>query len=156
MANGMMGNPMGAAPMEQPMGAGAPQMGAANDAVLDMHLTDDVKAALQQNGIDISSVANRGPKEPVVVVPVSIIANRYPGNTPEESMQQFVQDMTANAAAPATEGPTPQQAMASASPTPSPEGLGAAPTMDRPPMTAQSQPQCDSRPPVFQQHHKGG
>ena len=136
MANGMMGNPMGAAPMEQPMGAGAPQMGVANDAVLDMHLTDEVKAALQQNGIDISSVANRGPKEPVVVVPVSIIANRYPGNTPEESMQQFVQDMTANAAAPATEGPTPQQAMASASPTPSPEGLGAAPTMDRPPMTA--------------------
>ena len=132
-----MGNPMGAAPMEQPMGAGAPQMGAANDAVLDMHLTDDVKAALQQNGIDISSVANRGPKEPVVVVPVSIIANRYPGNTPEESMQQFVQDMTANAAPPATE-PMPQPAMAEAAPaTPvEPTGLGAAPTMDRPPMTA--------------------
>ena len=130
MANGMMGNPMGAQqpPMEQP--------GQNVDAVLDMHLTEDVKAALQQNGVDISSVANRGPKEPVVVIPVSIIVNRYPGNTPEESMQQFVQDMTANAAAPATEGPTPQQAMASASPTPSPEGLGAAPTMDRPPMTA--------------------
>ena len=130
MANGMMGNPMGAE--QSPMGQ--PQQ--ANDAVLDMHLTEDVKMALQQNGVDISSVANRGPKEPVVVVPVSIIANRYPGNTPEESMQQFVQDMTANAAAPATEGPTPQQAMASASPTPSPEGLGAAPTIDRPPMTA--------------------
>ena len=130
MANGMMGNPMGAqqSPMEQP--------GQVNDAVLDMHLTEDVKAALQQNGVDISGVANRGPQEPVVVVPVSIIVNRYPGNTPEESMQQFVQDMTANAAAPATEGPTPEQAMASASPTPSPEGLGAAPTMDRPPMTA--------------------
>ena len=128
MANGMMGNPMGAQqpPMEQP--------GQNVDAVLDMHLTDDVKAALQQNGVDISSVANRGPKEPVVVIPVSIIANRYPGNTPEESMQQFVQDMTANAAPPATEGPMPQEAMASAPP-PSPEGLGA-PTMDRPPMTA--------------------
>ena len=128
MANGMMGNPMEAQqpPMEQP--------GQNVDAVLDMHLTDDVKAALQQNGVDISSVANRGPKEPVVVIPVSIIANRYPGNTPEESMQQFVQDMTANAAPPATEGPMPQEAMAEAPP-PSPEGLGA-PTMDRPPMTA--------------------
>ena len=123
-----MGNPMGAQqpPMEQP--------GQNVDAVLDMHLTEDVKMALQQNGVDISSVANRGPKEPVVVIPVSIIANRYPANTAEESMQQFVQDMTANAAPPATEGPMPQEAMASAPP-PSPEGLGA-PTMDRPPMTA--------------------
>ena len=127
MANGMMGNPMGAqqSPMEQP--------GQVNDAVLDMHLTEDVKVALQQNGVDISSVANRGPQEPVVVVPVSIITNRYPGNSPEESIQQFVQDMTANAQPPATE-PMPQQAMAEAPP-PSPEGLGA-PTMDRPPMTA--------------------
>ena len=92
---------------------------------------------LAENGVDISSVANRGPKEPVVVVPVSIIANRYTGNTPEESMQQFVQDMTANAAAPATE-PMPETAMAEAAPpTPvEPTGLGAAPTMDRPPMTA--------------------
>ena len=127
MANGMMGNPMGAE--QSPMGQ--PQQ--ANDAVLDMHLTEDVKAALQQNGVDISGVANRGPQEPVVVVPVSIIVSRYPGNTPEESMQQFVQDMTANAAAPATE-PMPETAMAEA-PAPSPEGLGA-PTMDRPPMTA--------------------
>ena len=132
-----MGNPMGAQPpMEQPMGAGAPPMAGAEDAVLDMHLTEDVKQALQAKGIDISAVADRGPKEPVVVLPISVIISRYPGNSPEESMQQFVQDMTANAAAPATEGPTPQQAMASASPTPSPEGLGAAPTMDRPPMTA--------------------
>ena len=136
MANGMMGSPMGAQqpPMGQPMG-GAPQQ--VNDAVLDMHLTEDVKAALQQNGVDISGVANRGPQEPVVVVPVSIIVNRYPGNTPEESMQQFVQDMTANAKPPATE-PMPETAMAEAAPpTPvEPTGLGAAPTMDRPPMTA--------------------
>ena len=136
MANGMMGNPMGAQPpMEQQMGAEAPMAGA-DDAVLDMHLTEDVKKALQAKGIDVSPVMDRGPKEPVVVIPVSIIMNRYQGSSPEESMKQFVQDMTANAAAPATEGPTPQQAMASASPTPSPEGLGAAPTMDRPPMTA--------------------
>ena len=131
-----MGSPMGAQqpPMGQPMG-GAPQQ--VNDAVLDMHLTEDVKAALQQNGVDVSAVADRGPKEPVVVVPVSIIVNRYPGNTPEESMQQFVQDMTANAQAPATE-PMPETAMAEAPPVP-PSGLGAAPTpttMDRPPMTA--------------------
>ena len=138
MANGMMGNPMGAQPpMEQPMGAPAPAMGAANDSVLDMHLTEDVKAALQAKGVDISPVADRGPGEPVVVIPVSIISNRYPGNTPEESMQQFVQDMTANAAPPATE-PMPETAMAEAAPaTPvEPTGLGAAPTMDRPPMTA--------------------
>mgnify|MGYP003146775432 CR=1 FL=1 len=137
MANGMMGNPMGAQqpPMGQPMGGGqAPQQ--VNDAVLDMHLTEDVKAALQQNGIDVSAVADRGPKEPVVVVPVSIIVNRYPGNTPEESMQQFVQDMTANAQAPATE-PMPETAMAEAPPVP-PSGLGepTQTTMDRPPMTA--------------------
>ena len=138
MANGMMGNPMGAQPpMEQPMGAGAPPMAGAEDAVLDMHLTEDVKAALQAKGVDISPVADRGPGEPVVVIPVSIIMNRYPGNNPEESMQQFVQDMTANAAPPATE-PMPETAMAEAAPaTPvEPTGLGAAPTMDRPPMTA--------------------
>ena len=132
-----MGNPMGAQPpMEQPMGAEAPMAGA-GDAVLDMHLTEDVKQALQQKGIDISAVADRGPKEPVVVLPVSIIMNRYPGNSPEESMKQFVEDMTANAAPPATE-PMPQPAMAEAAPaTPvEPTGLGAAPTMDRPPMTA--------------------
>ena len=137
MANGMMGNPMGAQPpMEQPMGAEAPMAGA-GDAVLDMHLTEDVKQALQQKGIDISAVADRGPKEPVVVLPVSIIMNRYPGNSPEESMKQLVEDMTANAAPPATE-PMPQPAMAEAAPaTPvEPTGLGAAPTMDRPPMTA--------------------
>ena len=133
-----MGNPMGAQqpPMEQPMGAEAPMAGA-GDAVLDMHLTEDVKQALQQKGIDISAVADRGPKEPVVVLPVSIIMNRYPGNSPEESMKQFVQDMTANAAPPATE-PMPETAMAEAAPaTPvEPTGLGAAPTMDRPHMTA--------------------
>jgi pyruvate/2-oxoglutarate dehydrogenase complex dihydrolipoamide acyltransferase (E2) component len=131
MANGMMGNPMGAQqpPMEQPMNT---PMGGAEDAVLDMHLTEDVKKALSAKGIDVSAVADRGPKEPVVVIPVSIIMNKYQGASPEESMKQFVQDMTANAQAPATE-PMPQPAMAEAPP--SPEGLGA-PTMDRPPMTA--------------------
>ena len=119
--------PTGQPPMGNPMG-GQQQT---NDAVLDMHLTEDVKMALQQNGVDVSSVADRGPKEPVVVVPVSIIVNRYPGNTPEESMQQFVQDMTANAQTPATEA-APE--MAAAAPPPSPEGLGA--PMDRPPAVA--------------------
>ena len=138
MANGMMNNPnapMGGQPPmgEPPMGAGAP-MGGREDAILDMHLTPDVKQALQSKGIDIGPVADRGPTEPVVVIPVSIVMARYPSNNPEESMQQFVQDMTANAQAPATE-PMPQPAMAEAPP-PSPEGLGA-PTqpMDRPPMT---------------------
>ena len=133
-----MGNPMGA---EAPMGAGAPMK--TDDTVLDMHLTDDVKRALQENGVDVSSVADRGPKEPVVVIPVSIIMSRYPGNTPEESMQQFVQDMTANATPPATEQPVSAPPMAAEAPLPSPEGLGAPPVgnpmgeqMNRPPMTA--------------------
>ena len=136
MANGMMNNPdapMGGQPPmgEAPMGA-QPQMGAVDDAVLDMHLTEDVKKALSAKGVDIGPVAERGPQEPVVVIPVSVIMNRYQGSSPEESMKQFVQDMTANAQPPATE-PMPQPAMAEAPP--SPEGLGA-PTMDRPPMTA--------------------
>ena len=67
-----MGNPMGA---EAPMGAGAPMK--TDDTVLDMHLTDDVKRALQENGVDVSSVADRGPKEPVVVIPVSIIISGF-------------------------------------------------------------------------------
>lgn len=136
MAEGMMNNPnapMGGQPPmgEAPMGA-QPQMGAVDDAVLDMHLTEDVKKALSAKGVDIGPVAERGPQEPVVVIPISVIMNRYQGGTPEESMKQFVQDMTANAQPPATE-PMPQPAMAEAPP--SPEGLGA-PTMDRPPMTA--------------------
>ena len=127
-----MGNPMGGQPEQ--MGAPAPQ----DDAVLDMHLTQDVKQALQSKGIDITPVADRGPTEPVIVIPISIITARYPGSTPEESMQQFVQDMTANAQAPVTE-PMPETAMAEAPPIP-PSGLGAPTptqtTMDRPPMTA--------------------
>ena len=132
MMNDPNAAPMGgeapmAAPGEQPQ-----QMGAVDAAVLDMHLTEDVKKALSAKGIDVSAVADRGPKEPVVVIPVSIIMNKYRGASTEESMKQFVQDMTANAQPPATE-PMPQPAMAEAPP--SPEGLGA-PTMDRPPMTA--------------------
>ena len=131
MANGMMGNPMGAQPpMEQPMGAEAPMAGA-GDAVLDMHLTEDVKQALQAKGIDISAVADRGPQEPVVVLPVSIIMQRFPGESPEDSMRQFVQNMTQG-------GQPPEQVsapeMAAEAPPPSPEGLGA--PMDRPPKTA--------------------
>ena len=127
MSESPMGNPMG-----NPMGGQPEQMGVVDDAVLDMHLTEDVKKALSAKGVDVSAVADRGPKEPVVVIPVSIIMNKYRGASPEESMKQFVQDMTANASAPVTE-PMPQPAMAEAPP--SPEGLGA-PTMDRPPMTA--------------------
>ena len=138
MAEGMMNDPnapMGGQPPmgEAPMGAQPQQqMGGVDDAVLDMHLTEDVKKALSAKGVDIGPVADRGPQEPVVVIPISVIMNRYQGGTPEESMKQFVQDMTANASAPVTEPMPTQTAMAEA---PSPEGLGA-PTMDRPPMTA--------------------
>ena len=137
----MMNDP-NAAPMggEAPMAApGEQQMGAVDDAVLDMHLTEDVKKALSAKGVDISAVAERGPQEPVVVIPVSVIMNRYQGETPEASMQQFVEDMTAASAPPTGAAPTgnPMGAAEAAPPTPvEPTGLGAAPTMDRPPMTA--------------------
>jgi len=141
MANGMMNDP-NAAPMggEAPMAAPGEQpqqMGAVDDAVLDMHLTEDVKKALSAKGVDISAVAERGPQEPVVVIPVSVIINRYQGATPEESMQQFVEDMTAASAPPTGAAPTGNPMGAAEAPPPSPEGLGA-PTqpMDRPPMTA--------------------
>ena len=127
--------PMGGQPPmgQPPVGAEAPmgQEGRVDDAVLDMHLTEDVKKALQAKGVDITAVADRGPQEPVIVIPVSVIVSRYPADSPEQSMQQFVQDMTANAQAPATEA-APE--MAAAAPPPSPEGLGA--PMDRPPVVA--------------------
>jgi hypothetical protein len=142
MANGMMNDPNapmgGEAPMAAP-GEQPQQMGAVDDAVLDMHLTEDVKKALSAKGVDISAVAERGPQEPVVVIPVSVIMNRYQGETPEASMQQFVEDMTAASAPPTGAAPTgnPMGAAEAAPPTPvEPTGLGAAPTMDRPPMTA--------------------
>ena len=117
MANGMMNSPMGAQqpPMEQP----GMQMGTAEDAVLDMHLTEDVKRALQAKGVDISAVANRGPKEPVVVLPVSIIMQRYPSDSPENSMKEFVMDMTKMDSAPSPMASQPPMAAAA----PSPAGL---------------------------------
>ena len=96
MAEGMMNNPMaapGGAPMNQAAGGMPQQAVSMEDAVLDMHLTQDVKAALQGKDIDISAVADRGPKEPVVVLPVSVIVAKY-GGAPEEAMKNFVQDMT--------------------------------------------------------------
>ena len=113
--------------------AGQAPMGGADDAVLDMHLTEDVKRALQAKGIDISAVTDRGPKEPVIVLPISVIVKRYPGGTPEDSMRQFVEDMTKGGQPTETVSASPEMAAAEA-PMPSPEGLGA-PT-DRPPMVA--------------------
>ena len=128
-------------PMATPPQGGMPQNNMAqgqtvsmDDAVLDMHLTADVKRALQSKGVDISAVENRGPKEPVIVIPVSVISNRYPSDSVEGSMKEFIQDMTQNnqpvSASAMTESPTPPQG-----------GLGSPTTMDRPPMTTQSQPQ---------------
>ena len=144
MANGMMNDPNamgGQPPMGNPMGAVAATPGAetpmagAGDAVLDMHLTEDVKRALQEKGVDISAVADRGPKEPVIVLPISVIVKRYPGGTPEDSMRQFVEEMTKGGQATETEQvSTPTEMAAVDTPISSPEGLGA-PT-DRPPMVA--------------------
>ena len=142
MANGMMNDPNamgGQPPMGNPMGAVAAAPGAetplagAGDAVLDMHLTEDVKRALQEKGVDISAVADRGPKEPVIVLPISVIVKRYPGGTPEDSMRQFVEDMT-KGGQPTETVSAPTEMAAAEAPMPSPEGLGA-PT-DRPPMVA--------------------
>ena len=56
---------------------------------------------------------------------------RYPGESPEDSMRQFVQDMTQG-------GQPPEQVsapeMVAEAPPPSPEGLGA--PMNRPPAVA--------------------
>ena len=139
---GMMGNPMGAQPpMEDPMAgapiapAGQPKAGA-DDAVLDMHLTEDVKSALQAKGIDISAVADRGPQEPVIVIPISIIMNKYPAENPEGSMRQFVEDMTANTQPVGNPMGEPVSAPTEVAEAPasSPEGLGA--PMNRPPVIA--------------------
>ena len=137
MANGMMNDPNamgGQPPMGQPpMGQ---EIGAVDDAVLDMHLTEDVKRALAAKGVDIGPVQDRGPQEPVIVIPISVIVQRYPGNTPEESMKQFVEDMTANAAPPATEQPVSAPVEVAEAPVSPPGGLGAPTEMNRPPMTA--------------------
>ena len=143
MPNGMMndpnamggGTPVGQPPVGNPMGGQPEQMGGADDAVLDMHLTEDVKRALQAKGIDTTAVADRGPKEPVIVIPVSIIMQRYPAGSPEESMRLFVEEMTRGGQPTETEQVSASPEMAAAeAPMPSPEGLGA-PT-DRPPMVA--------------------
>ena len=122
----MMDNSMGAQP---PVNDPASMTQTAEDAILDMHLTEDVKKALQAKGVDISSVADRGPKEPVIVIPISVVMENYPASTPEESMQLFVRDMTKNQRPVSAEQP-----MEAPADSPSPEGLGA--PMNRPPMTA--------------------
>jgi|TARA_Y100000289_G_scaffold12879_1_gene12017 hypothetical protein len=130
MANGMMGNSMGAQP---PVNDPASMTQTAEDAILDMHLTEDVKKALQAKGVDISAVMNRGPQEPVVVIPISAIMDRYPSESPEESMKQFVMDMTQNQQQVSAPSPMANQPQMAAD-APKPEGLGA--PMNRPPMTA--------------------
>ena len=58
---------------------------------------------------------------------------RYPAGSPEESMKQFVEEMTRGGQPTETVSASPEMAAAEV-PIPSPEGLGA-PT-DRPPMVA--------------------
>ena len=125
-----MGNSMGAQP---PVNDPASMTQTAEDAILDMHLTEDVKKALQAKGVDISAVMNRGPQEPVVVIPISAIMDRYPSESPEESMKQFVMDMTQSQQQVSAPSPMANQPQMAAD-APKPEGLGA--PMNRPPMTA--------------------
>lgn len=135
MANGIMGN----APQEMAGGMAepTPSQGAGgqpastnkDDAVLNMHMTADVKQALQNKGINIESVQTYGPQEPVIVIPVSVITAKYPAETPQDSMKQFVQDMMPQNVAQAQPVSEPSQA-----PEMPPQDGGG--IMNRRPMTA--------------------
>jgi hypothetical protein len=114
----LMKNPQGGMPMEQgapmpaPMqGGGQPQplninpqefqnavqnLSPAAMQALDMHLTPSVKSALGELlGPEVAAVvADIGPAEPTVSIPISVIANAYPSESGEiqESIQMMEQD----------------------------------------------------------------
>ena len=88
--------------------------------VLEQHLTPPVKEAIVELfGKDVAvALQNFGPKEPTVNIPVSIVANAYPAQSIQESVQMMGQDF-------ASKG---QQNIPS-----SPQGgLGREPMMDSP------------------------
>ena len=88
--------------------------------VLEQHLTPPVKEAIVELfGKDVAvALKDFGPKEPTVNIPVSIVANAYPAQSIQESVQMMGQDF-------ASKG---QQNIPS-----SPQGgLGREPMMDSP------------------------
>ena len=112
----LMKNPQGAMPMEQgaPMqapvqGGGQPQpvnispqefknavdnLSPEADLALEQHLTPAVKGAIGELfGPEIMQmVQGIGPEQPTVSLPVGIIADAYPADTIEQSIQMMEQD----------------------------------------------------------------
>jgi len=112
----LMKNPQGAMPMEQgapmqaPMqGGGQPQpvnispqefknaidnLSPEADLALEQHLTPAVKNAIGELfGPEIMQmVQGIGPEQPTVSLPVSVIADAYPADTIEQSIQMMEQD----------------------------------------------------------------
>ena len=117
----LMNNPQGAMPMEQgapmqaPMqGRGQPQPININPQefqnaiqnlspgamqALDMHLTPSVKQALSELlGPAVAEVVQDiGPNEPTVSLPISVIANAFPADSIEDSIQMMEQDLRSKA-----------------------------------------------------------
>ena len=62
--------------------------------VLEQHLTPPVKEAIVELfGRDVAvALKDFGPKEPTVNIPVSIVANAYPAQSIQESVQMMGQD----------------------------------------------------------------
>ena len=62
--------------------------------ILDQHLTPGLKIALSELlGTDVSNtLAEIGPEEPTVNIPVSIIAGAYPSDNVQDSVRMMAQD----------------------------------------------------------------
>ena len=119
----LMKNPQGAMPMEQgapmqaPMqGGGQPQpvnispqefknavdnLSPEADLTLEQHLTPAVKGAIGELfGPEIMQmVQDIGPEQPTVSLPVSVVADAYPADTIEQSIQMMEQDFRSKAQA---------------------------------------------------------
>ena len=119
----LMKNPQGAMPMEQgapmqaPMqGGGQPQpvnispqefknavdnLSPEADLALEQHLTPAVKSAIGELfGPEIMQmVQDIGPEQPTVSLPVSVVADAYPADTIEQSIQMMEQDFRSKAQA---------------------------------------------------------
>jgi len=125
----LMKNPQGGMPMEQgapmpaPMqGGGQPQpmninpqefqnaiqnLSPAAVQALDMHLTPSVKSALAELlGPEVAEIVQDiGPNEPTVSLPISVIANAFPADSIEDSIQMMEQDFRSKAQADIPDSP---------------------------------------------------
>ena len=125
----LMKNPQGAMPMEQgapmqaPMqGGGQPQpvnispqefknavdnLSPEADLALEQHLTPAVIGAIGELfGAEIMQmVQDIGPEQPTVSLPVSVVADAYPADTIEQSIQMMEQDFRSKAQADIPDSP---------------------------------------------------